>query len=199
MSNLNSTTALSSEHFVEGILVAIPTELKKAYKADQSAERAFEKKRGAFIDLAWSFGIRSEHMKSPKTGGVISPEAFQELNDMIVAEFPAQEQKLLGTPTASLDEETKKQKRDLQAKIGSKRSDLKGALERRERNVAEGKGADDKRTRTPEEIINDNVADCLKRARALEPDNTNLDIVALVDALKDVQKILVNTNLQSND
>ena len=202
MTNLNSTTALtaiSSEYFIEGVLVAIPEEIKKAYKADQSAERAFEKKRGAFIDLTWSFGFRSEHMQSPSTGGKISPEAFEELNNMIVDEFPAHERKLLASPTASLDEETKKEKRKIQAKIGSKRSDLKGALERRENNVAEGKGADDKRTRTPEEIINDSVADCIKRARALTPENSNLDIVALIDALNDVRKILVTTNLQSND
>ena len=179
---------MTNSIITDGVLNAIPAEMKKAYHADQSAEKAFVKKRGAFIDLCYSLDIRSTMLQSPKTGGMITEEAFEELNAMIVGEFPANEQKLLAMPAKAVPEGRKDVRKQLQQKIGSKRKDLKNALKRREELHAQGKGADTIRTRTSEEILANSLTDALKRVQTLE--EPTFDIEAFVEHIEAAQEVM---------
>jgi len=85
------------------------------------------------IPVLMKHGVISTKLISPKTeGSTATPEEWSWINTRIVLSFTKPVQKLLDTPTKSLTDVQKTNKRYWQMQIGGRRGDFKSALIKRE-------------------------------------------------------------------
>ena len=118
------------------------------------------------VDALWADGVRAGMVAAPDKD---SPEwqktLYKDIGLAVVAGFSAKTQRLLETDTKGLSDVDKTDKRYWQQQIGSKRKDLRKALETRE--TAE-KGGASNLTRTSYDILIKMVGDAIDRATMLE-------------------------------
>lgn len=154
-----------------------------------------EKAKLSAVDVLVAEGYKSTDFISPKTkngGSTATAELFDDINRVIVLGFEKRIQKLLAytsTEAKALSESAKKERRTWQQQIGSKRSDFKKALEKREAATLEGRPTGGQPTKLA--MLKRVLEDALKRTTELDPTKDNVpDAIDLVELSAHLKKSL---------
>ena len=117
---------------------AISSNIATAIGQFVGASAKADKAKVKTLDVLQAEGLVSTDFIAPKKGQ--DRTLYDSLKAAVVAGFDAKVQALLLKDTKTLNEDTKKVKREWQQQIGSKMKDLKNGLAKREKVVSEGEG-----------------------------------------------------------
>jgi len=98
-----------------------------------SREAGYQKARAALLDELANTGWTSAHLRSPKTSGLCTPEAWAALNKAVAMTLPkATCQLVLADSVKGMTDAQKDKRRKAMQQIGSLIKDLRNAMARRE-------------------------------------------------------------------
>ena len=150
----------------------VNTEMTKAVLNALNAIDKKDKSLTAIADLSvarWGPEAPFHFISHTKKESLASEEEYVGLRELVISTFTAAEKKVLALPKSAIDDDNRKFRKDTQQKVGSKISEIKGAIIRR-LNVDEPKAP--KAPRPPETRIRDAAQDIIKVCENLEGDAT---------------------------
>ena len=134
---------------------------------------------------------RSTDWISPKSdGSTTTPEQWVWQREHVVLGFDKDDQKTLAMPANTVPKELKPHRHYLQEQIGTRCTDFKKALLKREAAALDGSEAG--RARSPERRIRENLEDCVKVCENTE--TASFDVVDMRTAI-DAALVVVNKNI----
>ena len=134
---------------------------------------------------------RSTDWISPKSdGSTTTPEQWVWQREHVVLGFDKDDQKLLAMPVNTVPKELKPHRHYVQEQIGTRCTDFKKALLKREAATLDGSEAG--RARSPERRIRENLEDCVKVCENTE--TASFDVVDMRAAIN-AALVVLNKNI----
>lgn len=113
--------------------VTLSTKATTLIKTFVSKEAGYQKARKALLDELASTGWTSAHLRSPKTSGICTPEAWASLNKAVAMTLPKATAELaMADSVRGMTDAQKEKRRKAHQQIGSLIKDLRNAMARRE-------------------------------------------------------------------
>lgn len=170
----------------EQVHIALRDWTKETVKADMNKVKR--------TDIFRAAGWTSTMFISPKSNGsTATDESWTFAKNAINSGFPKAAQDLIASSAKVAGDKTVQGQpraywmRQANAVLG----DIKRTLENAERiqaEIASGKAAPDTRTRTPEMMVRDSLAECVKRIQKAEEFKADMDTVDIIAALNGLIK-----------
>ena len=162
----------------------VNTEMSKAIidglKSSDKANRAMAR----IADLAvaqWGDDAEFHFVSPQKKISLATEDEWAALRELVVSTFSVAEKRILAIPKNAVSEAEKKPRKNTQAKIGSKITDIKNAVNRR---VNADKPKEQKAPRSPETRIRDAAQDIVKVCENIEsPTFRPAEIKALAEQI----------------
>ena len=130
-------------------------------------------KKIAMLDQLHADGFKHTDFLSPNAkdnGSTCTKELWAQWLDLVISGLPEADQELLQKETKTLDDAGKHAKSLVRSDVGSRITDIKKALKKREDKAA-GITSGPSNQRTPLQIIQDQITDSIERIANLDPEN----------------------------